>query len=192
MTPLSFEDSERVVTLWGETPEMPRIPLTVGDHNELLNHVTAFDGVSAEWGNTALLLGDGDAEQVGVGWVTPTYFDVLRIEPFLGRQLGPNDINAVLLEHALWERRYGADPSVIGRVIDLGGASMEIVGVLAPDQNPNLTSYSGGRAQHQVWRLQPPEWTQGDDRSVGWLRSSARISSECSRPAHSRISTEAV
>jgi predicted permease len=173
--PLAFADSERVVTLWGQSAEYPRTPLTVGDHNALANEVEAFELVSAEWGNTALLLGEGEAEQVRVGWVTPTYFEVLETVPHLGRVLRPEDVNAVMIDHELWVRRYGSDPDIVGRVIDLGGAPMEVVGVLRAGDDPNLTTFAGGRASNQVWRLQPADWTEGNDRSIGWLRSSARL-----------------
>ncbi len=173
-TPLAFEDSERVVTLWGSRPDQARVPLTVGDYNEL-HAVDAFSDVSGEWGNTALILGEGNAEQVRVGWVTARYFDQLRIRPQLGTLFGANDENALLLSHDLWERRYGRDPDVIGRIIDLGGNPMEVVGVLPQNKDPNLTSYSGGLGTHQVWRLMPAGWTQGDDRTVGWIRASARL-----------------
>ena len=175
LRPLAFENSERVVTLWGQTSEYPRVPLTVGDHNELVHNVRSFGAVAGEWGNTALILGEQDTEQVGVSWVTPEYFSVLATVPGSGRLLGPEDVNAVVLNYDLWARRYGSDPSIIGRTINLSGNSMEIVGVLRQGDDPNLTSFGGGRSTSQVWRLQPADWTQGDDRSVGWLRSSARL-----------------
>jgi putative ABC transport system permease protein len=175
LAPLPFEDSERVVMLWGRTPAYPRAPLTVGDHNELALDVDAFSRVAASWGNTALLLGDGDAEQVSVGWVTPEYFSILGIRPALGRGLERGDDEAIVISHDLWVRRYGSDPGVVGRVVGLDGGSFEIVGVLPADADPNLTTFSARRADHAVWRLQPAVWTQGDDRSVGWLRSTARL-----------------
>jgi predicted permease len=175
LSPLPFPESERVVMLWGRTPEYPRAPLTVGDHNALATGVEAFDGVGANWSNTALILGEGDAEQVGVGWVTPGYLELLGIRPALGRTLAPDDGNTILIDHDLWARRYGADPAVIGSVVNLSGDSFELAGVLPADMDPNLTAFSGAATRHQVWRLMPPDWLQGDDRTVGWLRGAARL-----------------
>lgn len=175
LTPLAFEDADRVVMMWGQSSEYPRTPLTVGDHNVLATEVEAFTHVAAEWGNTSLILGEGEAEQVSVGWVTPDYFDLLGVIPALGRGLEAGSVNEVVISHALWVRRYGSDPATIGRVIDLSGERFEVVGVLPADADPNLTTFGGSRARHEVWRLQPPQWTQGDDRSVGWLRSTARL-----------------
>lgn len=173
LSPMPFPDSERVVAMWGRTPDYPRIPLTVGDFNDIAAGVRSLDGVSAEWGNTALILGEAEAEQVRVGWVTDNFFDVIGVRPALGRV--PDAPDAIMISHELWERRYGADPDVVGSVVNLSGESFELVGVLPADQDPNLTSFAGGPTRHQVWRLMPPEWVQGDDRSVGWLRSNGRL-----------------
>lgn len=175
LSPLEFEDPDEVVMLWGRSAEYPRAPLTVGDYNALVDGVEAFESVTASWSNTALLLGEGEAEQVSVGWVTPSYFDVVTVDPPLGRTLEPEDHLGVVISHGLWVRRWGGDPDVLGRSLRLPGATFEVVGVLPADRNPNLSSFSGNRTSFDVWRLQPPEWLEGDDRSVGWLRATARL-----------------
>ena len=175
LTPLAFEEPDRLVMLWGRTPDYPKAPLTVGDYNVLARDVGALAEVSAGWGNNTLILGDGAAEQVGLGWVTPGYFDMLRVRPMLGRTLGPDDETAVLVSHDLWVRRWGADPSVVGRTVQLTDGPFEIAGVLPPGRNANLTGSGGTLTDYEVWRLQPRDWTLGDDRSVGWLRATARL-----------------
>lgn len=175
LSPLAFDHADRVVMLWGQTPDYPRMPLTVGDFNALAEGVDAFEETTAGWGNNALILGDGEPEQVSVGWVTPEYFDVLGVRPALGRGLLEGDAWAIVLSHDLWVRRHGADPSVVGRTVELPGGTFEIVGVLPADRDPNLPAFGGGLSDYDVWRLQPPEWMQGEDRSVGWLRASARL-----------------
>lgn len=175
LSPLPLGEPDRVVMLWGQSAQYPRAPLTVGDHNALATDVAAFESVAAAWSNNALILGEAEAEQVSVGWVTPDYFDVVGVAAGIGRLFEPLELNTVVISHGLWVRRYGASPDVIGRTIDLSGQPFEVIGVLPADRDPNLTTFAGGQATHQVWRLQPPDWTQGDDRSVGWLRSTARL-----------------
>lgn len=175
LQPLPFDDPERVVVLWGETPEYPRAPLTVGDHNALVDGVEAFESVAASWTNTTLLLGGARAEQVRVGWVTPGYFETVGVQPALGRTPAAGEEAHVVLGHGLWERRYGSDPDVLGRTVDLGGERFQVVGVLPAGRDPDLTAFGGGPTNHDLWRLMPAGWVQGDDRSVGWLRSSARL-----------------
>jgi hypothetical protein len=165
LSPLPFEDSERVVMLWGQTPEYPRTPLTVGDHNVLATDVEAFQGVAASWGNTALILDETQGEQISVGWVTPEYLPVLGVDAVLGRRPGDGEVGTIVLSHDLWVRRYGADPAVLGRTLNLGGETLEVIGVLPPDRDPNLSAFSGRRTDYEAWRLQPRDWTQGEDRS---------------------------
>ncbi len=170
LAPMEFGNADRVVALWGRTPDYPRAPLTVGDFNTLASNIGAFEQVAASWSNSVLLLGGARAEGVSVGWVSPSYFSALGIEPALGRVPVAGEEAHVVLGHDLWAGRYGSDAAVLGRSIDLGGETFEVVGVLPADANANLTGFSGARTNHDLWRLMPAGWIQGDDRSVGWLR----------------------
>ncbi|HSC28331.1 MAG TPA: ABC transporter permease, partial [Vicinamibacterales bacterium] len=81
------------------------------------------------------LVGDGEPERlIGVG-VTQTFLDLLGVQPVLGRGFADeecvwNGRRALILTNGFWERRYGADPGVVGRSILLDGAPTTIVGVL--------------------------------------------------------------
>lgn len=79
-------------------------------------------------------------ERVSGATVTANYLDVLGVHPALGRNFTeaedtPGGPSAALLGDALWRRRYGANPAVIGQRIILDGVSREIVGVLPPTLN---------------------------------------------------------
>ena len=81
------------------------------------------------------LTGEGDPERVSATIATHTLFATLRVRPFLGRAFDQNDDYAdgtgvAVLSHDLWTRRYGADPSVLGRIIQVDGTPLEIVGVM--------------------------------------------------------------
>jgi predicted permease len=67
--------------------------------------------------------------------ITANFFDILGVKPVLGRAFRPEEEtagqnNVILLSHRLWESRYGSDPSVIGRVVKVGGEPSEIIGVM--------------------------------------------------------------
>lgn len=175
LSPLSFPDSERVVAAWGLSDVYPQTPLTTGDFNEIADGIDAFEHFSGSWGNNSPLLDEREPEQVRVGWVSPNYFAMLQVHPLHGRTLGKDDLSAILISHALWQRRYGGDASVVGRQVQLGPQSMEIAGVLPSGIDPNLTTIGGERTEYQVWRLMAPGFLEGDDRSVGWIRSAARL-----------------
>jgi predicted permease len=68
-------------------------------------------------------------------FVSPNYFDVLRVRPAIGRTFAPEERSAgsavAVIAHGLWMQEFGGDPSVIGRPIRTGGQSLEIIGVAA-------------------------------------------------------------
>jgi len=92
-----------------------------------------FTSVSGECGEAA-----GCEPERAVGYaVSPALFDLLRVRPAMGRPFVAADGAAgapavVLLSDAIWRRRFGADPSVVGRSIVVGATRTEIVGVLPP------------------------------------------------------------
>jgi len=95
----------------------------------------AFDDV-AGYSDRPLVLGAGaDTEQVPGQLVTGNYFDVLGVGAHAGRVLRPDDDlepgahAVVVLSHALWMRRFGGDPAVIGTTVAIGAQPYEIIGV---------------------------------------------------------------
>lgn len=95
----------------------------------------ALEGV-AGYAPRAFVLGRGtDTERIEGQYVTGDYFDVLGVTPHVGRLLRPDDDlepgghPVVVLSHALWTRRFGADPGVVGTTVSIGAAPFEVVGV---------------------------------------------------------------
>ena len=105
---------------------------------------TAFSGIAAHR-DAALNLTYGDQTARGVGeLVSRGYFATLALRPALGRLLGPDDDQpgretAVVLSHAYWTRRFGADPSVVGARLGVNGNPSVIVGV-APERFTGTTA----------------------------------------------------
>jgi putative ABC transport system permease protein len=83
--------------------------------------------------------------------VSADFFRVLGVQPALGRDFLPEEDSptaraVVLLGHSLWQRRFGGDPSIVGRTVTLSGDSYEVVGVLPADFESLLAP------EAQVWR----------------------------------------
>jgi len=83
------------------------------------------------------VLGRGDPHRANGGLVTPNFFKVLGMRPLLGRTLVPEDQvkgapPVAVLTHEYWTRMFGADPNVIGQLLDLTVKKAQIVGVLQP------------------------------------------------------------
>jgi predicted permease len=135
--PLQFRDAGRLVDVWedGASAGFPRntpAPANFVDW-KLRNHV--FEDMAALQGTIHAITGDGPPEQVEGNPVTANLFPMLGIEPVLGRNFlaeedRPGGPKAALLSFGLWQRRYGADRSVIGREIRLDDESYRIVGIM--------------------------------------------------------------
>jgi putative ABC transport system permease protein len=96
---------------------------------------TVFDGIAAYTGGGAILSGQGEPESVNAPRVNAAFFSVLGVDPFLGRtfQNGEDNQNGprvTVLTYGLWQRRFGADPNVIGRAVTINGNSYTVIGVL--------------------------------------------------------------
>ncbi|MEP7348040.1 MAG: ABC transporter permease, partial [Gemmatimonadaceae bacterium] len=92
----------------------------------------------ALWTDGQVTLTSGDAERVYAEEVSARYLATLGVRPMVGRDFPveedahPGATRLVVISHALWSRRFNADPATIGQPIDIGGKPFEIIGVLPP------------------------------------------------------------
>ena len=101
---------------------------------------TTVEGIGGYMTRSSLLLSGGDtgAERVRGGSVTPDLFPLLGVAPVLGRQFTMDDAatpgleSVVMLTHGLWQRRYGADPSIVGKSIIVNDRARMVIGVMPP------------------------------------------------------------
>jgi predicted permease len=100
---------------------------------------SSVEGIGAYLSRSFVVSGDGSgAERIRGGSVTPDLFPLLGIEPSMGRQFSMEDAAApglesvVMLTHGLWQRRYGADPDIIGKPIVINDRARVVVGVMPP------------------------------------------------------------
>lgn len=139
LTPLpGVSGSARFHTLGTRTNGGRIDGLSLRDFRDAQRRFVVYDGIAGT-NFTAFSLGRGaSARRVYGELVTGTYFGVLGVQTVLGRALLPSDDLAprahpvVVLAHGLWRDAFGADPSVIGRTIELNTVPMTVVGVAAP------------------------------------------------------------
>ena len=72
----------------------------------------------------------GEPENVSLVSVSADYFRILGISPQMGRLLNPDDQRGIMLSYAAWHQRFGGDKRVLGRQVQLGKATFEVIGVL--------------------------------------------------------------
>ncbi|HXW06370.1 MAG TPA: ABC transporter permease [Vicinamibacterales bacterium] len=141
---LPFRDAGRLVFVWQDLTASgyPRAPLAGPEIQDLRDRATLFEGFGGIWSNTAVLTGD-DPEQLRIGLVTADFFTVLGSEAALGRVFArqdetPGPPRAILLSWALWQRRYGGDPSIVGRTVQVNGQPTIVIGVMPERFRPML------------------------------------------------------
>src|SRR5262249_52746075 len=111
------------------------LPVSYPDYQDFRDQTHSFEALAAEGFRTYNLSTGQGPEAVFGGLVTANYFDTLRLRPVAGRFFLPEEDRTrgthpvVVLGHALWTRRFGADPSVVGREIQLNGRAFSVVGV---------------------------------------------------------------
>jgi predicted permease len=138
--PLPYRDPGQLGFLWTklEWIGVPRAWIA-GGHIALLQlESTTISDLVPLRTTEAQLTGVGNPEQIRLGWTSTNFADVLGVQPMLGRSLRREDGLAgsprvVILGHALWTGKFGADRDVIGRQVAIGGQPHEIAGVFGPD-----------------------------------------------------------
>jgi predicted permease len=135
--PLPYSEPERLVAPMHHAPKIGLLGQAAGTYRLYRDHNRVFDqlAIYTEW--AATLSGEGAPERLDAVRVTPSIFPVLGLTPALGRAFREDDglpgaDPVVILGDALWRRRFGADPEIIGRSLLLNGVPTEVVGVLKP------------------------------------------------------------
>ncbi|HSC27970.1 MAG TPA: ABC transporter permease [Vicinamibacterales bacterium] len=137
LQPLAYHDSQNVALLraFNVDTGAEGFALRLPDFVELRRQSTVLDDVAAYAYWSASLTGGDMPERAQAYHVTANTFELLGVMPLLGRGFLPEEgvpggPNAAVLSHGLWVRRFGADPSVVGRDITLDGRAFTIVGVM--------------------------------------------------------------
>ena len=141
LRPLPYPEPDRIVMPWEFSEEVrqrlgfDRLPSSGADYHDYLTRQTTFESFAAMRTEQLNLTGEGEPERIGSVRVTSQFFDVLRVQPVVGRTFAPGDETRerlVLIAHGLWQRRFASDPGVSGRVIRLNGEPATVIGVLPP------------------------------------------------------------
>jgi len=146
--PLPYPDAGRLFVLYETNARAGRTRAAPLQYVDWRQRSRAF-AMAAHVGTGFTLTGGGDPELVIGQLAAGDLFDVLGVKPALGRVFGEADVqngtnDVMVLTHGLWQRRFGADPGVLGRRIAANGRSYTIIGVL-----PAGFTYPGPR--YQLW-----------------------------------------
>ena len=139
LRPLPYADPERLVVIWESLPERGWSQFAVSQPNFLdwqAQSGTAFERLAAFVHRPANLTLGGETERIAGRAVSHDFFPLLGIRPILGRDFRPEEDKpgsterVALISRGLWQRRFGKDPGVVGRAIDLDDVPYTVIGIL--------------------------------------------------------------
>lgn len=125
LRPLPFPDPDRLVVLWQDSTAVggpAQLMPESEDYVEWQRRSRSFDALAALEDVSYNLTGDGEPERLEASRTTANLFSLLGMQPLLGRTFAPDDAGpaaspVVVINERLWLRRFGGEPSVIGRSI---------------------------------------------------------------------------
>ena len=145
LRPLPFPNSDRIIYFEGKNPAagITDSDISYLDFTDWSQQTDLFASTAAYWTGNADLSGDGaEPEAVPRAGVTVGFFSVLGVQPVLGRAFVPEDDKpatfnegrgtVAIISHGLWKRRFGSDPAIIGRVVQMKSRPLTVIGVMPP------------------------------------------------------------
>ena len=137
LQPLPYEQPEQLLRVASEQRNQAldgRGAFSVADFLDVQKSSTTLEHVAMFQGAGTIFTEGGDPERVLGAAVTADYFPLLRVKPVLGRVFTrdedkPGAPDVILLSYGLWQRRFGGDPNIIGREINLGGKTT-VIGIM--------------------------------------------------------------
>jgi putative ABC transport system permease protein len=134
---LPFEGGDRIYHIHRADPSQGITQMGVPLHDFLdwREQQRAFEELAAFYSSTVNIGDTGHPERFSGGLMTANSFRILGVQPLLGRAFrdgddAPGAAPVIILGHAAWRNRYGADPGVVGRQVRVNGRTAEIIGVM--------------------------------------------------------------
>lgn len=160
LKPLPYEDAERLVVVWSAYPERgwDDTDVSLADAWDWRSGTTALADLAVFTEGSVNLTGGAEPERLSSVRTTPNLMKVLGVAPGLGRDLEPDDnvpgaAGTALLSYGFWQRRFGGDADIVGRVLTLDGEPHRVVGIMP-------AGFRFMAAQPDLWRpyrLDPAE-----------------------------------
>ncbi|HWP42569.1 MAG TPA: ABC transporter permease [Blastocatellia bacterium] len=137
LRPLDYEDPDRLVTVLENNWQKgwTRFAVAPGNFAAWREQNQVFEQMAAFTGSSFTLVGEGEPEQLPGTRASANLFALLGVKPALGRDFLPEEDHpggerVVIVSHRLWQRRFGADPGLVGKPLTLNGQSYTVVGVM--------------------------------------------------------------
>ena len=171
---LPYDHPEELALVWTrlQATNVERSLVSGPDFGDYQAQTTRFEGFAGAAAVPGTLTGAGQAERIVNGYTTWNLFELLGVQPLVGRTFRSDDAitidpkvfanpnpdlppGKVMLSYGLWQRRFGGDRNVIGRTIQMDGWGSVVVGVLPPTFRIYLPADAAMRTNVDAWGVLP-------------------------------------
>jgi putative ABC transport system permease protein len=175
LDPLPYREPEQLVMMWGElvarnVTHFPESPTYLRDYREQAQLFEDIGGIFTV--GQPFVRGSAEPRQLTTGVITWNFLTMLGAEPLLGRAFEAHDgaFNAsevlpgtpfpantflppktAIISHGFWQREFGADPAALGKIVELGGSPVEVVGVMPPGFRLHMPPVAGVASDVDIW-----------------------------------------
>jgi putative ABC transport system permease protein len=152
LRPLPYPHPQRLAILWGNVKRarVERRGASYPDYIDWRDQTQSFETMAAFTDSKFALTGIDTPERISGEYVSQPYFSLLGIQPALGRTFSPAEDRVpqrdavVVLSDGAWKHRFGGDPAIVGRTIQLDGHPYTVIGIAPP-------GFSGLTDQAELW-----------------------------------------
>ena len=144
LKPLPYRAPDELIRIFETSQTQPKFPMSGGNFQDYRDQNSTLAGLALYTRQDVDLSQDDKPERLAALRVSAGFFDVLGVQPLLGRELRredelPDNNRVVILSHRLWQRRFNSDPGIVGRAVTLSGQPFTVVGVM-----PSGVQHVGG------------------------------------------------
>ena len=136
LRPLPYQDSDKLVVLWEKQEQIDQESPSLPDFVDWRERNQSFESMAVARRDNVNLTGTGEPERLLARQITSDFFSTLGVTPQIGRSFSAEEEQTrspvVVISDSLWKRRFGSDPTLVGKPITLYDTSFTVVGVLPP------------------------------------------------------------
>jgi putative ABC transport system permease protein len=180
LRPLPYSGADRIVTVWEtQTPSDDLLEVTPGNLLEWRERANAFEYLAGVDPYSLDIAGNPRPEVWFSAKVTEGFFETFGVQPIIGRLFSPDEYQkgrdqVLVIGESFWRRRFGADPTVVGRTfISSDSGPLTIVGIVPASFEPRLLPTGAG--YRDVWQPKTIESFERTIRGGGWWMAVARL-----------------
>jgi putative ABC transport system permease protein len=132
---LPYKDPGQLVMFWEDNSKMglDQFPASYPNFVDYRDQSQSFQSFAAFNREDFILSGTGDPQRIAGAEVSENFFTLLGVAPLIGSDFSPEEYkaaNAVMISHDLWQRHFGANPSIVGKPLTFNGKSFIVTGIM--------------------------------------------------------------